>query len=71
MFLLSEYSFDGGKDMLARNDRFLVAALHRKEISWAVLQRNWWAVAVGREHSGLHENGVATFSSGEVQASRV
>ena len=71
MFLLSEYSFDGIKDMLARNDRLLVAALHRKEISWAVLQRNWRAVAVGGEHSGLHENGVATFSSREVQASRV
>ena len=71
MFFLSEYSFDGVKDMLARNDRLLVAALDGEEISWAVLQRNWGTVAVSGEHSGLHKDGVTTFSSGEVQAARV
>ena len=71
MFFLSEYSFDGVKDMLARNDRLLVAALDGEEISWAVLQRNWGTVAVSGEHSGLHKDRVATFCPGEVQASRV
>ena len=71
MFLLSEYSFHGVKNVMAGDDRLLVTALDREEIPRAVLQRDRGAVPVSGEHSGLHEDGVATFSSRKVLAARV
>ena len=71
MFLSSEYCLDGIKDVLAGDGRLLVAALHREEVPWTVLQRDWRSVSVGREDAGLNKNRVAALCPGEVRTARV
>ena len=71
MFLSSEYCLDGIKDVLAGDGRLLVAALHREEVPWTVLQRDWRSVSVGGEDPGLNKNRVAALCPGEVRTARV